>query len=54
MLLPWVSVFLSLLVLGNKAVLDETAILDYLEKDENTDVVAMYAEQLAEPEKIDG
>lgn len=44
--------FSKFISVGNKAVLDETAILDYLEKDENTDVVAMYAEQLAEPEKL--
>lgn len=44
--------FSKFISVGNKAVLDETAILDYLEKDENTDVVAMYAEQLAAPEKL--
>lgn len=44
--------FSKFISVGNKAVLDETAILDYLEKDTETDVVAMYAEQLAEPEKL--
>lgn len=44
--------FSKFISVGNKAVLDETAILDYLEKDTDTDVVAMYAEQLAEPQKL--
>lgn len=44
--------FSKFISVGNKAVLDETAILDYLEKDTETDVVAMYAEQLADPEKL--
>lgn len=44
--------FSKFISVGNKAVLDETDILDYLEKDTDTDVVAMYAEQLAEPEKL--
>ena len=44
--------FSKFISVGNKAVLDETAILHYLENDEDTDVVAMYAEQLAEPEKL--
>lgn len=41
--------FSKFISVGNKAVMDETAILHYLENDEDTDVVAMYAEQLAEP-----
>jgi acetyl coenzyme A synthetase (ADP forming)-like protein len=44
--------FSKFISVGNKAVLDETAILDYLEKDTDTNVVAMYAEQLAEPQKL--
>ena len=44
--------FSKFISVGNKAVLDETDILHYLENDEDTDVVAMYAEQLAEPEKL--
>lgn len=44
--------FSKFISVGNKAVLDETAILDYLEKDTDTKVVAMYAEQLAEPQKL--
>ena len=44
--------FSKFISVGNKAVLDEAAILDYLENDDDTDVVAMYAEQLAEPERL--
>ena len=44
--------FSKFISVGNKAVLDEAAILDYLERDDDTDVVAMYAEQLAEPERL--
>lgn len=44
--------FSKFISVGNKAVLDETDILEYLKNDEDTDVVAMYAEQLAEPEKL--
>jgi len=44
--------FSKFISVGNKAVLDETDILDYLKNDEDTDVVAMYAEQLEEPERL--
>lgn len=44
--------FSKFISVGNKAVLDETDILHYLKNDEDTDVVAMYAEQLAEPKKL--
>jgi len=44
--------FSKFISVGNKAVLDEADILDYLKKDDDTDVVAMYAEQLVEPEKL--
>lgn len=44
--------FSKFVSVGNKAVLDEAEILDYLEKDSDTAVVAMYAEQLAEPQKL--
>jgi len=44
--------FSKFISVGNKAILDEAAILDYLERDDDTDVVAMYAEQLAEPERL--
>lgn len=44
--------FSKFISVGNKAVLDETDILDYLKKDNDTDVIAMYAEQLAEPDKL--
>jgi Acyl-CoA synthetase (NDP forming) len=44
--------FSKFISVGNKAVLDETDILDYLKNDDDTDVVAMYAEQLAEPDKL--
>lgn len=44
--------FSKFISVGNKAVLDETDIMDYLKEDDDTDVVAMYAEQLAEPERL--
>lgn len=44
--------FSKFISVGNKAVLDETDILDYLKEDDDTDVVAMYAEQLAEPDRL--
>jgi len=44
--------FSKFISVGNKAVLDETDILDYLKNDEDSDVVAMYAEQLEEPGRL--
>lgn len=44
--------FSKFISIGNKAVLDESDILSYLEKDKNTTVIGMYAEQLTNPEKL--
>ena len=44
--------FSKFISVGNKVVLDEAAILKYLENDEDSDVVAMYAEQLANPVEL--
>jgi acetyltransferase len=42
--------FSAFVSMGNKAVLDETVMLDYLARDPKTDVVAMYIESLADGE----
>lgn len=44
-----ISKFVSL---GNKAVLDESAMLDFLATDQETDVIALYVEDLRHPEEI--
>ena len=44
--------FSKFMSVGNKAVIDEIAILDYLLNDDETEVIAMYAEQLSHPEML--
>ena len=44
--------FSKFMSVGNKAVINETAILEYLANDEDTKVIAMYVEQLADPEPL--
>lgn len=44
--------FSKFISIGNKAVLDESDILSYLKKDKDTTVIGIYAEQLANPEKL--
>ncbi len=44
--------FSKFISVGNKAVIDELAILDYLAADQETEIIALYAEQLSQPEKL--
>lgn len=44
--------FSKFMSVGNKAVVDEAEIFSYLANDEDTKVIALYAEQLQEPEKL--
>ncbi len=44
--------FSKFMSVGNKAVVDEVMIFEYLADDEDTKVIALYAEQLQEPEKL--
>jgi len=44
--------FSKFMSVGNKAVIDEAEIFDYLAADDKTKIIALYAEQLSEPEKL--
>ncbi len=44
--------FSKFMSVGNKAATDEIAILDYLANDKKTEIVALYAEQIGQPEKL--
>ena len=44
--------FSKFISVGNKAVVGESSILDYLSQDESTAIIALYAEQLDSPEKL--
>lgn len=44
--------FSKFMSVGNKATIDELAIFDYLANDDKTEVIALYAEQMTQAEKI--
>lgn len=44
--------FSKFVSLGNKAMIDEVAMLEYLMKDRDTKVIAMYTEELKNPQRI--
>lgn len=44
--------FSKFMSVGNKAVIDEADIFEYLANDDDTKVIALYVEQLAEPERL--
>ena len=44
--------FSKFVSIGNKAVIDEADLLDYLNQDKDTRVVGIYAEQLAKPQRL--
>jgi len=44
--------FSKFISIGNKTVVDEVAMLEYLKRDKSTKVIGLYAEQLANPDKL--